>query len=216
MSGALLAVQAAASAVTAVQLLIGSGRKIGPYMATATVREYHQDELEITENPIEFGAEITDHVFKRPSRVSIRAGWDGSAQALLGQALSGASLSSLGSSALSSLTGTYPAQIYEQLLALQVSGQTFTVVTGKRIYKNCLMATLSEVTDQTTEKVLFVDMEIKEAIIVQTTQTTIAPASAQANPANTAPVVNNGSQQPSTPQNSSLLFQMFNGSSGVP
>lgn len=49
-------------------------------IANITVEERHTDELQITEHPVESGAMITDHTFKRPAEVVVRCAWSNSVQ----------------------------------------------------------------------------------------------------------------------------------------
>ena len=53
-------------------------RSLGPLTGYITMEEVHQDDLEITDHPIEQGASITDHAFKRPAEVTLKIGWSNS------------------------------------------------------------------------------------------------------------------------------------------
>lgn len=59
-------------------IIIKPARKIGTLTAQVTISEAHTDELEITEHPVEQGAVIADHAFKRPAEVTIVCGWSNS------------------------------------------------------------------------------------------------------------------------------------------
>ena len=48
--------------------------QLGGIVADAWLSEEHSRELEITENPIEFGAPITDHAFVKPQELTIEFG----------------------------------------------------------------------------------------------------------------------------------------------
>ena len=69
-------------------------RSIGPIVANITVEEKHLDEMEITDHPIEQGAPVTDHVYRRPATLTLRCSWSNSISAStgllggIGQALS--------------------------------------------------------------------------------------------------------------------------------
>ena len=56
-------------------LFVPMNRSIGGLTADITIEESERDELTITEHPVEQGAPIADHAFKRPSEVTIRAAW---------------------------------------------------------------------------------------------------------------------------------------------
>jgi hypothetical protein len=59
-------------------ILIKPKRSIGPLVAQVTIQEVHQDTLEITDHPVEMGAVISDHAFKRPAELIITCAWSNS------------------------------------------------------------------------------------------------------------------------------------------
>lgn len=159
------------------EVLIQRPRSIGLIVPNVVIEEQHRDELVVTEHPIERGAAISDHVFKRPSEVTMRAAWSNS-------------------SAFGDGTEGYAQFIYDQLLALQVSGSTFDLVTGKRLYRNMVMLQLQVQNDSRWEYGLYVLAIMKEIIIVETQSTALPPTENQALPQQTAPVIDNGTKQP--------------------
>lgn len=182
-------------------------------IATTTIEEVHNDELEITEHPVELGAPIADHVFKRPPQVIIQCAWSNSPQlteGLIGAAvgLTVGSVPVLGaivagvrtvSAAQSLLSGNGVSQvnaIYQQLLDLQESGIPFSIYTGKRVYRNMLFKTLNTTTAKGTENSLVIRATCK-AVIIVTTSVVNVPVNpdAQSNPEKTSPVVNYGQKQ---------------------
>lgn len=98
-----------------------SSRSIGPIVANVTIEERHVDELDITDHPVERGATISDHAFKRPSEVVIRCAWSNSPSSpgtlsggiagaignkiagILNNAVTGAASRTIGGSALGNL-----------------------------------------------------------------------------------------------------------------
>lgn len=152
-------------------------RQIGAFTADATFEEQHSDELAITEHPVEQGAAITDHAYKRPSALTLRLGWSNASQQAGGD-------------------DAYVRTIYAKLLALQASRVPIDVVTGKRSYSNMLIAAIALTTDETSEFALFVTVTLREIIIVQTQTTSVPPAAVHADPAKTAPIESLGTKQP--------------------
>src|SRR5580700_5469148 len=72
-----------------------------PITVDTTIEETYEDLLEITEHPVQVGAQIADHSFKRPMEVRLRCGWSDSQSNLsefgsLQQALTGSIPSALG------------------------------------------------------------------------------------------------------------------------
>lgn len=143
--------------------VIVRSRRIGPFVADLTVDEHATDELAITEHPVEQGADITDHSYKRPARVTIRCGYSNSSTRALGNP-------------------HYVDSVYSEFLRLQVERQPFDVLTGKRVYRNMLMARLSCSTDEKTENALEMVVECQQVIIVQTQTLTVPSAASMKTP----------------------------------
>lgn len=151
-------------------------RNIGGFIADVTIREEHEDELVVTENPVEQGADITDHSFKAPARLTVDVGYSNSSQQSLGDP-------------------NYVQDIYAQFLALQASRQPFEVITGKRMYDNMVITMLHTATDKDTENVLFLTVRMREVIIVNTQTVSVPPNNVQTNPQNNGATSNLGTQQ---------------------
>ncbi|WP_288074678.1 phage baseplate protein [Pseudomonas sp.] len=174
-------------------ITISPKRHIGGIEAMATLEERSLDELQITEHPVELGANITDHAFKKPAEVVIRCGWSNSSLSGLLGGIKGLVTALSGGDAFGS---DYVSGIYNQLLALQESRVPFDVSTGKRLYRNMLLRSLAVTTDPQSEYALMVTAVCREIIIVQTRATTLPPRDAQANPQATGETSNAGSKQP--------------------
>lgn len=194
-------------------VLVRPRRQIGEFVAQVTLEEVHHDEMEITDHPVERGAPITDHAYKRPAEVIIRAGWSNSpgSTSLLGSLASAVTGTIGGIQSL--LTGNSQSQvkeIYERFLALQSSRQPFDVYTGKRVYNDMLIKSLSTPTNRTTENSLVLTVLLRQIIMVSavTTGGSVASApDAQKSPGITNPTADFGTLQlrpPNTPTASQL------------
>ncbi len=91
-------------------ILIKPKRSIGPLIAQVTLQEVHNDTLEITDHPIEMGAVISDHAFKRPAELIITCAWSNSpngngSNALLNAGIASTVLGLQGASSATVLTG---------------------------------------------------------------------------------------------------------------
>lgn len=167
---------------------------IGGIEIQATLEEIHNSTVQITEHPVELGAEITDHAFKKPEEVVLRCAWSNSSpQALLG------SVQRLFSGDLSG--SDYVSDVYSQLRALQDLRAPFEIVTTTRRYQNMLITALQVTRDQKTGNALVCTATCREVIIVQTKATTLPPRQDQASPEETAEVEDRGTVQavPATP-----------------
>ena len=144
---------------------------MGSFQASIVVEEVATDKLEITQHPIQKGAAISDHAYKKPAQVVIKSV---SSEADLGKPLD---------------------ELYNQLLELQALRMPFDVITGKRNYKNMLFETLSNTTDAKNEHVLTITATLQEVIIVSISSTTIAPRSSQKSPGKTGGTENAGNKK---------------------
>jgi len=149
-------------------------RMIGTIIPDVTIEEVHHDELVITDHPVEIGSTISDHAFMRPVEVQMRVGWSDSTEQSVG----------------------FVQRVYEELRILQGSREPFNVSTGKRSYKNMLIASLAITTDKQSEFALSCVAGIREVIITSTSGGSgLASNSAQSDPAATGGVQQLGTQQ---------------------
>ncbi|WP_447867181.1 phage baseplate protein [Rahnella bonaserana] len=179
-------------------------RKIGLIIPDVVVSEKHQDALEITEHPVEIGAPVSDHSYKRPAEVTMEMGFSGG-----GSLLDFADTSSIGIS-----LGTSPKEIYQQILDLQASRVPFDVTTGKRQYSNMLIRDIDVTTDRTSENVLMCVLTLREVIISQTQSISVADKADMQDGVSTSSVQNTGTKSVKT-ANTSLLLTLFDGAKGA-
>lgn len=200
-------------------IVVRPKRSIGAFVATVTIEEQHQDDLQITDHPVEIGANISDHAYRKPSSVIIKAGWSNAAPA--GNVLQSAAnavtgtidgaigianqvSSALGGPSFSSVTGNQQKsikEVYQDLLTLQAERTLIDVLTGKRTYKNMLIESIMETTNIDTENSLILTIKLREVIVVSTRTVTLASTSIAANPGQlkqpekNAVTTNSGSKQ---------------------
>lgn len=192
-------------------IIIKPKRSIGPFGAYVTISERHHDELEITDHPVEAGAQISDHAFVRPPEVIIECAWSNSPQiqnfpqslqsAVTGT-VAGVQVIEAGARAAATgaiVTGNSPDQIrdiYNRLRQLQLETQLIDVHTGKRDYTDMLIKTLDVETDRETEHCLRVTVTLRQLLIASVRVVTIiAPKEDQADPESTMPPVDKGTVQ---------------------
>lgn len=147
---------------------------IGQIIPHIVAEEVATDELVITDHPVEMGADIADHAYRRPVEVLLKCGWSDSKVGATGFVL----------------------EVYKSLLALQLSRKPFELVTSKRNYSNMLIASLAQTTDPATGHVLLVNARLREVIIVKTLAASVPPREQQAAPQRTAPPEERGQVQP--------------------
>lgn len=168
------------------------GRQLGSLTAAVTISEKHEDDVEITEHPVEVGAQISDHAYVLPSIVTLTVGWSASPAS--------ASLTDLKGKLFGATPSTLsqPKEVYAKLLDMRAKLELLTVVTGKRTYKNMMIRSLQVTTDKDTENVLVVVARLQQIFFVAT-QTAILPAATQKQPEATAAILATGKQQLTTP-----------------
>jgi hypothetical protein len=149
--------------------LIAPSRAIGPFTARLTIEENATDELEISQHPVQQGANTTDNAFLKPATLDVKVIFDDSSEPL--------------------------SEVYAKLRKLQASREPFQVVTGKRIYKNMLIKSLSQSTDKDTENVLSISMNLQEIILVAIEIVSVPARARQRNPGQTGKTENAGQKK---------------------
>lgn len=172
-------------------------RKIGLIVPSVVISEKHSDTLEITEHPVEVGAAISDHAYRRPSEVVMQVGFAGG----------GSLLDLLDTTSFGLSAGLSPREVYQNLLDLQNSRVPFDVVTGKRLYSNMLIRAMEVTTQRSTENVLSAVLTLREVIITSTTTSQVAAKADMKEGANTSAVQNSGVKTP-VQKNESILSRL--------
>ena len=153
-------------------------RKLGPLVADAVLEEFHEDELTLTDHPIQYGSVITDHAFKLPSRVTLTYGWSQSPSSVrairetVDSVVQGVQTADTLSGIVDTLYGTGRINsYYRRLRDLQLNREVFTIITGRLKYENMMLVSLSLVTDKDTENALIVRAVCREVQFADTVTT---------------------------------------------
>ena len=162
---------------------------IGDLEVETTLETTHTDILEATSHPVEAGASITDHSFKRPPELVLRCGWSNASLKALTGILTGIFNGGTMSRA------DYVSGVYSQLLEMQEAREPVSISTGKRQYENMLITSIVVTEDQKTSQVLMVLATFTGVILVNTRSATLPPRDSQADPASTAETEVIGTQQ---------------------
>jgi hypothetical protein len=169
----LLGVVTAASSIGVESIIIRPKRSLGPIVAQVTIEEVHDDEMEITEHPVEQGAAIADHAYKRPARLRLHARWSNSPSVSTPFEGLAAGVGGTFSTAQALIAGNAESQArdtYAKLLKLQVERVPFDVVTGKRSYRDMLIRGLTVSTNKELEHTLDAVINLQQ-VLITTTQT---------------------------------------------
>lgn len=139
-----------------------STRRIGDeFSVYLTIDETGEDELEISDHPVQEGAEVTDNAYKKNATLNLTIQFS------------------------EAETFVPLDETYRRMLELQESRIPFEVVTARRLYTNMLFKTLRSTTDKNTDNVLAIQATLREIKIVQVTTTTVPPRAKQKNPGKT-------------------------------
>jgi len=127
----------------------------------AIIRESHESEISITENPIEGGSPAHDHAVILPKRLEIEG------------RVSDTPLPSGGAAVFAGDRRSVTA--FEMMVNLQESRKVFTVLTGLRRYTNMMLKILRTVQEAGTAEVLDFTATLQEVRIVNTEIVTFPP-----------------------------------------
>lgn len=123
------------------------GKWVGAIQLDAMVEENHEQNVDITEFPLEDGSTISDHMIVKPLELSITAVASSAALSVI----------DLVSKALN------PAiSVFEQLTNLKNSKSLVTVITGLKVYPNMGITQFSVTRDKDTGSALFFTMSFRE------------------------------------------------------
>lgn len=194
------------------EVIFGSPRQaqIGLVILDASVNEQHTKTNQITEHPVEVGANIADHIRREPERITIRGIVSNHPLVLL------ASLRAPSPIANDLTFTSERAELaYAQLSLTMDAGELVDVVTTFKEYTNMAIQSLVVERDARRGNIAEMVIELKE-VILATTQEVVVEAQ-QADP--TTDVRNDG-VRPTTPaaggtaaqaSNDSLLFSALGG-----
>ena len=137
----------------------------------ATISEEHKTSCDMTENPVEDGAKITDHVQLKPAELVIEGVITDTP---LGYAVIGNIQNIVRS--VSTLFGKNARSVdaYNDLIALQKSRRPFTVVTGLKRYESMILTELSVPRTIDTGKAIHFRAVMKEIRIVKSKTSTLS------------------------------------------
>jgi hypothetical protein len=106
-------------------LIYSAGRaQIGELIVDAAISEQHSRDSEVSEHPVEVGANITDHVRVKPDQLAMEVLWSNSP--LVGATSPGRA-----------------EEAYEKLRLLQEQAAVLDVVTSLRVYEQMVITSLS-------------------------------------------------------------------------
>lgn len=175
-------------------------RSVGGLVFDATLREAHTLEIEVTDNPIETGSEVSDHMFVKPKRLTLAA------------VVSDVNLHPTNSDLYQGPSRSQAA--FQLLESLQESGEPFNIQTGLKLYTNMMCLVVRAEQDKDSDGALLFEADFKEADIVTTQTVTYPPRAAGKTTRQASPTLQKGKQQGTqvtqTQKNQSALNSLYN------
>jgi hypothetical protein len=132
------------------------GRNIGGLVFPVTISETVDKQIEVTDHPVQEGAEISDHARCKNEEIRITVG-----------------------ASESSPSETDVKALREKLLELANKREPIKLVTGKRSFDQVLITGISETTDSTSENSLHLEITLREIKIAKVQTASGIPASRQ-------------------------------------
>ena len=133
---------------------------IGGLFFDAIIHTDTQEHLTITSHPVQAGANISDHAFREPTRITMEIMMsDAMAERLPGQ-----------------FSGIWDKSVsaYRRLVELQRSRIPFSVMTRLNMYQNMLIENISAPDDVGTQNGLRCTVELREVLLAQVTTTKVS------------------------------------------
>lgn len=138
------------------QLFFKKENAISTVEIDAVINEGASASVRLTENPVENGANMNDHVIIEPKTFFVSGVVSNISSTFIGQI--GNVVSSLGKDQ------TKAQEAWDALLELQAERQPFDLVQGLKTYPNVILLSIAEAQDKDTSNALFFNATMKEVI----------------------------------------------------
>lgn len=148
------------------QLFVRTKKSLGGIQLDAVLSETHTNEVRLTKNPIELGADITDHAIVEPKKINIIAQVSDTplGVAALGQIVD--SVTGLfGTSTSDNITRSNVA--YNALVQLMENREPIEVQTKLKLYSNMLITSISTKQDKDSSRAVLLVINLDEALITE-------------------------------------------------
>ena len=154
-------------------LFIRVQRSIGGIQLDSTLEESHNNTVELTQNPIEAGVDITDHAITRPKIVRLRAVVTDSPLGVAAFAKIVDTITGFfGTSTSSNITRSQ--QAYNALVVLQEAKEPITLTTRLVVYENMIITGIESSQDKDTSRAAFMDITLEQIIITESKVVTVS------------------------------------------
>ena len=147
-------------------LFIRTQKAIGDIQLDAVISESHVNEVSLTNNPVELGAEITDHAVVQPKRLNIVAQVSDTPMGLaaFGQIVDLVT-GLFGTSTTDNITRSNAA--YNAIVQLQEAREPIELQTKLKLYTNMIITNVSVQQDKNTSRIVRMSIDVQQVIITQ-------------------------------------------------
>ena len=140
-------------------MVVAISRSLGPIPVDVVLQEEHHARLTITRNPVEFGADVTDHAYVEPKELRL---WG-----IIGPTSGRAGI-------VNGQPATRVSSGYQEIVALQESREPFDIVTGLDLYEDMLIEAVDVTRHKDNAGVLEFYAHCRQVIIVEGTHSAAA------------------------------------------
>lgn len=152
-------------------LFIRTKKSIGGIELDAFLTESHENVVTLTKNPVEMGANITDHAIIEPKRIVIVAEVTDSP---LGTAAFTQIIDNITGLFSSSQNKTRSNTAYNAILQLQELREPLQVQTKLKLYQNMIITNLSVSQDKDTSRMVSMRIAMEEVLITESKLVTLS------------------------------------------
>lgn len=145
-------------------LFIRTEKSIGGIQLDAVISESHTNEVSLTSNPVEFGAEITDNAVVQPKQINILAEVSDTPLSLaaFGQIVDLVT-GLFGTSTTDNIARSNAA--YNAIIQLQEAREPIELQTRLKLYTNMIITNVSVQQDKNTSRIARMSIDLQQVII---------------------------------------------------
>lgn len=181
-------------------LFIRTKKSIGGIELDAVISETHTNQIRLTKNPVELGADITDHAVIEPKKINIVAQVSDTP---LGTAAFGQIVDLVtglfGTSTTQNITRSNAA--YNAMVQLMEEREPIEVQTKLKLYQDMVITSLSVTQDKNTSRIVLMNISLEEVLITESQIVKLTPEQLQEGSAReqATSAEKKGRQEPVTP-----------------
>lgn len=148
------------------QLFVRTKKSLGGIQLDAVLSETHNNAIRLTKNPVELGADITDHAIIEPKRINIVAQVSDTP---LGTAALGEIVDLItglfGTATSDNITRSNAA--YNAMLQIMELREPIEVQTKLKLYSDMMITSLTTTQDKTSSRIVLMNINLEEVLITE-------------------------------------------------